>query len=279
MLDRKTFRPEDRFQAGPFEATTALAKEVWRHRSQVRTAFMRDFVSGYNGALLGVIWNFILPLVPICFYVILAVTRIVPNFEQVAGTVAIALNATIWFLLVGCVHIPINVTHARNSEAMRTSIPLSVNIIAGFGRLMFETLVRFALIVVLMILTGSVPSLFGVAALPVLFFSIVFFIGIGLFLAIFNISAPDIKKVSDTFLNYGIFFSGVIFPISMSGPLAILNQINPFAVYIGSVRHLLFEGGVPDWTVLMVWSGAGVVVFIFGARLFFIMEKRIRGVV
>jgi ABC-type polysaccharide/polyol phosphate export permease len=279
MLPYKSYTPDDRLRTGPFKAVMTLGSEIWRFRFQAQTAFMRDFVTGYRGTIFGVFWNIALPLVPIGFYVILAVTRIVPQFEDVAGSVAIALNATLWFFFAGCVRIPIDVTHSRNAEAMRTSIPLSVSILAGFGGLVFDTLVRLVAVAALILITGSLPDLLAPLALVPIALGAVFFLGLGLFLAILNIAAPDIKKITDSMLGYGIFISGVIFPLASMGPLVVLEFANPFAVFIEASRLLMFQGALTDWQPLAAWSTASIMVFLLGARLFYVMEKRIRGVV
>lgn len=275
----QTYRPDSRFEVGYLEALRRLVEEVWRLRSQVAVTFLRDFRAAYAGTWLGVFWNVTLPLLSIGVYTLLALRNVLPPFEGMPIAAAITLGVTLWFFFVGCVQIPISVVQSQNTEAMKTSIPLSVSIVAGFGRLAFDTLLRFALVLVLLIAAGTTPSLMAPVAIGIVFIGTLFFLALGLLAAIVNVVVPDVQRVIGVVLQYGIFLSGVIFPLSAFGPLAALEAFNPFAVIIGSSRDIFFLGTVAHPASLAACLIAGLVLTLFSARVFFVMEKRIRGVV
>jgi len=274
--DIKIYSPDDRLSTGFLVACKAILAEVWRLRYQVKVSFMRDFKASYLGTRLGVFWNIVLPLLPIAIYILLAATRIVPQFEQLNPMVAIALNATLWFFFVGCVRTPMSIVKTRNAEAMKTSLPLSVAICASFGRLSFDTLVRIVLLLLLASITLSLPAYSAPFALVALLSATAFFFGLGLFFAILGTALPDLERIMEVVLNYGIFVSGVIFPLAAFGPLAFLDWANPFAVFIAATRQLMFGGGLSHPVAFACFTVFSWLFFIFAMRLFYVMEKRIR---
>lgn len=55
------------------------------------------------------------------------------------------------------------------------------------------------------------------------------------------------------------------------------SRLNPFAVFVNAGREIVFDGQLETYTPLAIWSVIGIFMFIFGARLFYVMEYRIRG--
>ena len=275
----REYRPDDRLSDGHMTALRHVVDELLRYRSHIKVMFSQEFRNSYRGTRLGVFWNFALPLLPISIYVMLAGLRVLPNFEGIPAAVAISCNVAIWFLLADCVRTPISVVQRRNAEAMKTSLPLSAAVASSFARSVFETLVRLALVAVVAAAVSATPFLAGALALPIVACGCLLFLAFGLFLAILNIVTPDIERVVSVVLQYGIFLSGVIFPLAAAGPLAILQVVNPFAVFIGGVSHALFAGKVLHPYALLFWSALGPIAFVIAARLFYVMEQRIRGVV
>ena len=254
----------------------AMAREIVRYRSHIRTIFAADFRSTYRGTILGVFWNFALPLIPISVYIMLVNLKVFPRFEGLDPSVYISFNVTMWMLFSGMITRPIQVVRSRTKEAMKTSIPLTAAIASSFAQLCFDTLIRLVLVAILIGVFGPLPKVH----LPYLIFAagtgVVFCLSLGLVLSIFNMIYPDVDRLTNIFLQYGIFISGVIFPISTLGPLAITENYNPFNVFIKSARDLLFFGHHTDMMALFAWAGVSAVMALIAARFFYIMEHRIR---
>lgn len=241
--------------------------------------YAADFRSTYRGTVLGIFWNFTLPLVPISVYILLVNLKVFPRFEGLDPSVYISFNVTYWMLLIGMVNRPINVVQQRTQQSMKTAIPLSAEITASFAQLCFETLVRAALVTILVIAYGPVPE----TNIPPLFFTFLvglfFGLSIGLLLSIFNMVYPDVNRLTGIFFQYAIFLSGVIFPVSTLGPLAVLENINPFNVFIKSSRDFFFFGAHADMQPLYIWAAVALVLTLIAGRFFYVMEIRVREVV
>lgn len=273
----KTIRPDDRLRDGTLAAVRQIVAELRLHRGHIATAFDQDFRGLYYGTFFGVVWNVVLPLAPLLLYAMLASRRVIPVFDGVNPASYVVLGATIWFLLAGCVQQPIQVVRARNVEVMKTAMPLSAMVVSGFGQLMFDTVVRFLLVVVIVLITSS-PIEWSAVLLPLtLIPAMMLFLGIGLVLSIANVIYGDVSRVVGIILQYGIFLSGVIFPIE-SLPFSEYLKWNPFYIFIEESRLLVFRGMPQDFLLLGCLSALGLLVLLLGCRVFYVMEYRVRGI-
>ena len=274
----KVIRADDRVSDGVFVACKHLLAEIKKFKGQIWTVYKQNFKNSYYGSGLGVTWNFILPLIPVTVYLFLTKIKVFPSFEGVDSSTYLTFGVTIWFVFAGFIQIPISIVQSRNKDAMRTSLPLSTSIVSSFAGLAFDTLIRMILVLCIMVLMKSWPTWWA----PSLFFIFIpgffLFFGAGLILSIWNVIYRDVSRIVMILLQYGIFVSGVIFPLGSSDLAVLANKINPFAVFINATREIVFQGTVEDWTSLLIWSGFGILLFIYGCRLFYVMEFRIRDV-
>lgn len=273
----RIYRPDNRFKAGAFEALFALVAEVISYRSHIKMLFASDFKLSYNGTALGVIWNFLLPIVPITVYILLVNLRVLPRLEGIEPAVYISFNMTLWYLLTGFMRQPIDIVRSRNANAMRTAIPLSAAIASSFADLTFETLVRIAAVAVMMLAVTQLVSPMGAMALIAIFAGIVFCLGLGLGLSVLNAIYPDIQRIVSIVLQYGIFLSGVIFPVSTMPELAWLEFYNPLNVFIHAARDWFFVGQLNHPIPFAIWSAIGALLLLISSRFFYVMEHRLRG--
>jgi lipopolysaccharide transport system permease protein len=273
----RIIRPDNRVNEGVGSAIHHIAAEVWAFRSHIRIVFGEQFRAAYSGTGLGVFWNYVLPLLPLTIYWFLARMRVFPNFEGVDGAAYLTFGITLWFLFAGLVQTPIQVVQARNKESMKTSFPLSASIVSGLARLAFDTIIRIALVAIVIVFTHSWPQwnalLLPLVALP----AFLLFVGTGLLLGILNVIYNDVSRLINIVLQYGIFISGVLFPLPEGAILTKLNLINPFAVFIEACREIVFLGAIEKPLVYALTSAFALLVFALSVRLFFVMEYRVRG--
>ncbi len=274
----RIIRPDSRITEGSIRAIRDLIDEVWTFRSHIKIVFKEQFRAAYSGTGLGIFWNYVLPLVPLTVYWMLSKLRVFPNFEGVDSATFLTFGVTLWFLFTGCVQTPIQVVHSRNKEAMKTAFPLSAAIVSGFGRLLFDTLIRVMFVTIVVIMTQSWPGLQSLLLPVVMLPAVLLFIGGGLLLGILNVIYNDVSRVVTILLQYGIFVSGVLFPLSDMDLLSTLILFNPFAVFIDACRTIVFQGVIENFSVYLVMTGLALIVFVLSCRVFFIMEYRIRGI-
>ena len=277
-LNPQIIKANSRSNEGLFTPVKNLFRELKIYRGQIKAVYSQKFRDSYYGTVFGVFWNFILPLIPLTVYLLLAVLRIFPTFGEVDRLTYIVFGVMIWFVFVGFINIPISSVKSGNDVAMKTSLPLSVGMFSNFSTLIFETVVRIFFVLGVMIVMSSYPVVTAPAVILIFISSFFLFFGSGLILAVLNIINKDIERVVRIILQYGVFVSGVIFPLGTGPFFDWFNRLNPFSVYVDASRKIVFEGQIHDFWPLVIWTVVGLIVFILGCRIFYIMEYRIRGI-
>lgn len=272
-----TFRPTARLDEGFLKSTANLGREFQKYRSHIWVWFLSDLRKTYANTNFGILWKFLMPLVPVLIYTLLGHARIVPQFPGVSGAASISLGVTLWFFLSGCVSQPMRTVEARNSMITKTALPLSATVFSGFGELTFDTLVRLGFVLAVFAVTGTAPALTTPLAIVVLLIAVLFFFGVGLILSMVNVVNPDIGRFVGILLTYGIFISGIIFPIS-GLPFHSVLAWNPFYVFIEAIRDLSLKGTLDAPLTVLAYSVAALLMFLYGSRVFYVMEIRVRGI-
>lgn len=274
----RVYAPEARYSANSIEAIRELSKEVARYRFHIASMFGSEFRSSYRGTVFGIFWNFALPLVPVSVYILLVNLRVFPQYDGMNASIYIGFNVTVWSFLTGLITRPIQIVKSRNKDAMKTALPISVAVVSSFAQLSFDTLVRLALVAILVICYAQWPRPDIVGFVAVMAMGMMFCLSLGLIMSIFNVIVPDVARVVTIILQYGIFLSGVIFPLKSLGPLAVLEHVNPFNVFIEAARDTLFFGSHPPIGVLLGWGLGAILLFLVAMRFFYVMERRIRSI-
>ena len=272
----KIISPDERSLLSSTEIILGYLTKVFKSRTQIKLLFSANFRKAYRGTVLGRLWNFLLPLVPIGIYIFLSSVRIIPEFSQVDQASFICFGLTFWFLFVGCITQTIDCILNKSKEVLKTGNELIIFIMVGFANQIFDFLVRCAALVILLIVSGCIPSIHSIflpfLVLPGLFFCL----GVGLLLGIFNVVYPDINRITKILLQYGLFLSGIIFPVPDIVILSFINFFNPMHVYITEIRLMFFYGQMNNINLYLIYSVLGIVMLFIGLTVLYRSETRLR---
>ena len=266
------YNRQTRTKAGIAGGLLRLAEQGYRYRWQIAVNFWRDFRQIYSQTGLGLFWAFALPIVPVTIYVLLAKLRFLPQADGMDPAVYITTGVTLWFLFSGSVLQPVNSVKDKGGISARTEYPLIGVVLASFAQLVFDTFVRVAAVAGVFAFTQTIPAWAAILAPFLIVALLPLFFGAGLILSMANIAFADVAKVATVLLQYGIFISAVIFPLPER-----FIMWNPFALAVDSVRDLLVFGTVNHPFHLAGLVALGVLVLLVGARVFYVMEYRVRG--
>lgn len=268
--------PNTRHQEGVVGAMRQLLLALVRNRSQISSLFMAQWRSISRGAGLGWLWNYLLPIIPLSVYVLLAKVKVLPSFQGLDPAAAITLNVTLWFLLTGFVQVPISTVSTKRGESLKTSFPLICSTAAAYAQLVFDTMIRLICTMIVCLL-GAASVGIEALAVPILLLPALFLFGsVGLLLSVLNAIYVDVSRVVGIVLQYGVFLSGVIFPVDGIAVLHEINRFNPFAVFIDASRSLVFSGELVVSNELVGFTALSLVLLPIASKVFYVMEERIR---
>lgn len=258
------------------DSVLEIRRELASHWTQIVALFVGELQSITRGTVIGSAWNIIIPITPVCLYLLLSSLRAIPNFNDVNSAVYLTFGVTLWFLFVGCIKIPIDVIDNKLALSRQTKIPLLGIIIAKFAHVLYEFFIRLILVTLVIYITESTLH-WTVIFLPFfVLIAVMLFTAVGIILGIMNKIWPDVRKVSDIVLQYGIFVSGVIFPITIYESLHLLSLINPLAFFIELCRSLAFKGEFFRLSLASVYVLTGILIFIYATRILRSTSSRLK---
>ena len=263
-----------RSRVGIWEAWKSLIDQVHKNHFLVRQLFVRDFKAQYQQSVLGILWSIILPLIPVMVYVFMkSIAVLEPGLTKIPYVLFVVVGMTVWKVFADGIMISVTKMVELKPILIKVRIPKTVVILAGMGRVCFDTLVRVGLIGVLMVVLGVYPSLWAVllllgALIPLISLTL----AIGMITSIFNIVFRDVQKAVQAGLTYAVFVSSVVFLMPEEGLIGKINCLNPMNTFVNGLRDILFWGVPSSPGLFVVTSVLSVLLLIVAGRFFYIVE-------
>jgi ABC-type polysaccharide/polyol phosphate export permease len=101
-----------------------------------------------------------------------------------------------------------------------------------------------------------------------------FTLGLGYFLAAFNLFLRDTYHLIGVFITVWMFATPIFYPAELVqiSPYAFILDLNPMYWLIESYRSVILYGDWPSWALLGRFGAVGIVLFFIGSR-FFMQQK------
>ncbi|MCL5784045.1 MAG: ABC transporter permease [Patescibacteria group bacterium] len=227
--------------------------ELWRYRELLYIFSWRDIKVRYKQTLFGLAWAILQPLATMVIF-----TVFFGNLAKIpSGKLPYPL-----FVLCGLVFWTFfsnTLTNAANSMVSHENIikkvyfpkitlPLST-VLTGI----VDFVINFIILIIFALILGFIPSIWILLALPVsVLLTIMTSLGLGAFLAAFNVRYRDVRYVLPFFIQILLFVTPVIYPLSLiPTQKRYLMALNPMTLVVESVRsaftgeNLLCSGSCP----------------------------------
>lgn len=250
----------------------ANLRACWRYRKLLFYFSQRMTRMRYKGTILGWLWLFIRPIVvALCFTMVFGNLAKMPS-DGLPYIVFFFSGMMVWLLFSNGLMFTTRSLYANRSLITKLYFPKIIVPIASLTPNILDFAIfvgAFALLLgyfwlyhdvfYLQIGSGLLLSLF------LLFMTMVFVVGLGLWTSVLNSHAKDVKFTLPYLLQMWFFVSPVIYPLSLIPDQWLWTvHLNPMAVTIEGFRYgLLGTGGVSLTEIavasfqilLVVWSG------------------------
>jgi len=248
---------------------------LFKHWGLAARLFKRDFIARYRQSVLGYLWAVILPLGTVAVFVFLSRVRILN-----VGAVAVPypayalLGLTIWQLFAGGVVACTGAIVSAGSMVTKVNFPREILVIVAYGHVVFDMLVRLALVAVVFALYRVVPSwqalFLPLALLPLLLLGL----GLGLMLSLLNALIRDIGNAVGLATMFLFFVTPVVYE-AQQGVFRTISRYNPLAGIVTGARDLVIHGYMND-PIHFLWAGVfSTAVFLISWRIFHLAEMRV----
>jgi lipopolysaccharide transport system permease protein len=173
-----------------------------------------------------------------------------------------------WSLITGSVA-------ATGNLVAQINFPKEALVIATFGQIVIDFLIRLLLVLAVYLIYGLSPSflilLFPLYVLPLFLLTL----GLGYITALLKVIAHDIQSFLDVGLSFFLFLMPIMYTMPEKGFLSRFNIYNPVYYLINTPRDLIITGTINNSAGFLLSSLLAVAVFIGGWFIFYIAQSKI----
>jgi len=248
-------------------------RELWEYRELFWAFVVRDIKVRYKQTVIGALWAILQPLSTMVVFTFFFGQLAKIGSDGVPYPVFSYSGLILWTYFTGAL------TAASNSMLgasglitkvyfPRVIIPLSATLTG-----LIDYLVAAIILAILLIYFGITPPL-TILILPLLI-AITWLLvsGIGMFLAAVNVKYHDVKYAVPFIIQLGMFFTPVIYPISIAPNFKTLLMLNPMTGIIEAHRAVILGNHPVNLSALGISIALTVAIFVGGALYFRSVEK------
>lgn len=257
-----------------------------RHRSLIGVLTWREIAGRYRGALLGVAWAVVTPLLMLAVFTLVFGVVLQSRWPQTEnqGIGMFALQLLAGLLLHGILaesfgRAPTLVVQQPN-YVNKVVFPLEALAWVALLSAAFHGAVGLMLLWLINGIWGTGFSATQLALPLVVAPYMLLLTGLTLLFAALGVYLRDLQQIVGSLVMVCMFLGPVLFPrSSMPATLQSWLLLNPLTVPVEQFRRVLFQEAWPDWTPLASYALAALIIYASGAAVFGLLKRGFADVV
>lgn len=222
-----------------------------RYRELLYMLALRDFKIRYKQTALGLLWALFMPLAVVLAGVVIRYIAADRAHLGQFDLASIVVKSLPWTFFVGALRTSMVSLVGNSNLVAKMAFPKEVFPLSAIvARLTdFTVATTFALLILVVFMDlRFTPTAW--LALPLFIVVVILACGFALLLSSMNLLYRDVQFVVDVILTFAIFFTPVLYDVSMLGPYGDIAMLNPMAPLLEGFRDVLVLGTLPDpfWT-------------------------------
>lgn len=248
-------------------------KEIWEYRELFWTFVMRDIKVRYKQTIIGGLWAILQPFMTMVVFSFFFGTIMKVASDGVPYPIFSYSGLILWMYFTSAISTASGSLIGSAGLITKVYFPRIIIPLAATMTGLVDYLVSSLLLVFLLIYFQVVPSIF-VFLIPILAILTWFLAsGIGLWLSAINVKYRDVRYAVPFFIQLGLFFTPVIYPVSIAPRLKNFLLLNPMTGFIETHRSLILGLDNFSFTPLLISIFITGLIFISGAFYFKSVEK------
>ena len=230
----------------------------------------RNIRSLYRRSALGYFWTIIPPLFTSLIWIFLNGQQVV-NIEipgDVPYPLFVLISTLLWQTFSESVITPLKNTESSKAMLTKINFPREALLLSGVYEVIFNTLIKVALIILVLLIFRFFPpltallSLLGITALIILGTSI------GLMLTPIGMLYSDVSRGIVIVMQFAIYLTPVIYPEPRVGSASVLIKANPVTPLLTTTRGLLLDMPLTSVPLAVIYTLIALLVLVGGIVLF-----------
>jgi lipopolysaccharide transport system permease protein len=250
-----------------------MARALWNYRSFVFGSVKREFQLKYRHSLLGAAWTILNPLAMIIVYTVIfsqVMRARLPGVDTTfAYSIYLCAGILTWGLFAEIVGRAQNVFLEHANLIKKVSFPRMTLPAIIVASALLNFFIIFGLFTLFLVVTGNFPGWVYLTLFPVLAVQILFSIGLGIIVGVFNVFFRDVGQFFGILLQFWFWLTPIVYPADiLPEGLKPFMQFNPMLPFISAYQGILVNAAVPDWHDFIWVTLVSLGLCAFGMRLF-----------
>lgn len=228
---------------------------LWRARELMYVLARRDIMVRYRQTVIGVLWSLVRPALNVfVFTLVFGILARLPSQDGVPYPVLVLSGLMPWALFSTLLSDMSNSLLINAATVSKTYFPRLLVPLSTIPVNLFDFVISFALMAMLMLYYGFVPS-WRIVFIPALVFAtVVAASGLGLMLAALNVQYRDVRYIVPFVISIGLLLSPVGYaPEAVPEHLRFFFSLNPMVSIIEGFRWAtLGQAFMPGATAVAV---------------------------
>jgi len=242
-------------------------RDLYRYRALIWTLVIKELKLRYRGSVLGFFWSFLNPLLLMAVYALVFSVYMRIQMEHYAVFMFCGLLPWIWFsasLLEG-----VNSIVGRGDLITKAFFPPQILPMVTLLANLINFLLSLPILFLFLWASHVVPT-WPLVTLPlILVVQFLFTLGLVLALSAMNVHFRDLTHILGNVLTLWFFVCPIIYPLKqIPERFRFLVDLNPMALLTLMYQDVFFYNRFPDFRVLGILAGLGIVIVILGNAIF-----------
>ncbi len=233
----------------------------------MKSFFIRNFIGRYKSTYLGVLWNFISPLI---YIVLLYIISTEIRGRDPEWLVMIMSGVAMYQILLSGVTSGCNYFIGGANMIKKMAFPREILVYVQIAIKVVVSLTLYVIVIAFMFVFGRPFNIIAILYFPlVLTLGVLFTIGCSLILSSVTVYVRDIQYAVTSVTMIFFVATPLRGPLdSFAGVRGELMRYNPFTYYIEPMHDIFYYGTIPDTGILITASWVAIVFLLAGAVVF-----------
>ncbi len=255
------------------------ATEIWTYRNLIWNLTQRELRSRYKKSLLGWLWSLINPAATLLIFSVVFGTFLrvepPPLSDGSPGIFALFLFAglIIWNFVNGTITGSMGALQGSGPLLSKVYFPPACPAIANMITVLSQTLLEALILVVALLIFVGIG--WQIVLFPILMvFTMLFALGVGLFVSIYNVYFRDVSYLVTILLQILFYATPIIYTINLVPerlfglPAQTLIRLNPLTQMVDFSRDIFYLQRLPSLGTVVGLAVTSVLTFVIGWWLF-----------
>ncbi len=263
-----------------------MVRSIWSHRELIRNFAARELVERHKGAMLGVAWNIMNPLLTLAVYTIVFGYIFGQRWgkgnipDQFDFPLTFFAGNALFHVFVECANRAPTMVSSRSNLVRKVVFPLEILPVTAVWAAFIQSLITLGLLlIVLLIATNGAGLHWQIVYLPLVMLPLLMLsVGVSWALSAVGVFIRDLRHVVVVLTQLLMFMTPLFYKLDerISADHPVLRTIiadNPLSVIVESGRRVLLWGETPDWLALSWVTLFSAAVMLGGHFIFSAMRR------